>query len=302
MCYKNDRKGLPMFDGFERRTFDTSAGPIHGVVGGAGPPVLLLHGYPQTHVMWHQVAPPLAEEFTVVATDLRGYGQSAKPEAGPDHAAYAKRAMAQDQIDVMRSLGFERFAVAGHDRGGRVAYRLALDQPERVTRLAVLDILPTHTMYSLANRAVATAMFHWYFLIQPPDLPERLIGADPGYFLRTMLDRWSGSGLQAFHPEALAEYERCFSDPATVRASCEDYRAGATVDLEHDAADLGQRTIASPTLVLCGRGIARLNPLEVWRRWAKDVRVTELECGHFLPEEAPEETTRALRDFFAGGG
>ena len=286
-----------MFETFERRQIETSGATINLVAGGEGPPLLLLHGYPETHVMWHRVAPELAQAFSVVAPDLRGYGDSSKPEGGTDHAGYSKRAMAQDGIDVMRALGFERFAVVGHDRGGRVAYRMALDHPGAVSKLALLDILPTHEVYRTVNRLIATAYFHWFFLIQPYDFPERLIGADPVYFFRTLLGRWSGGGLDVFSEEALAEYLRCFSDPATIHASCEDYRAGASIDYEHDEADLGKRKIACPTLALHGRFIARLSPLEVWKQWADDVTAVELPCGHFLPEEAPEETLAALREF-----
>ncbi len=289
-----------MFEQFERKRIETNGATIDLVVGGSGPPLLLLHGYPQSHVMWHRVAPQLAEQFTVIAPTLRGYGDSSKPDGGPDHAAYSKRAMGEDQIEVMQSLGFERFAVAGHDRGARVAYRLALDRPDAVTKLAVLDIVPTYTLYSSLNRLIATAYYHWFMLIQPFDLPERLIGADPEYFLRTSLQRWSGSGLEAFDEAALAEYVRCFRDPATVHATCEDYRAGATLDFAADEEDFGRRKIACPTLALFGRGLARLGALEVWRGWCDDVRGQEVDCGHFLPEEAPDATCAALRDFFAG--
>jgi haloacetate dehalogenase len=289
-----------MFDGFERKRMDTSGATIDLVVGGSGPPLLLLHGYPQSHVMWHRIAPRLAGDFTVVAPTLRGYGDSSKPEGGPDHAAYSKRAMGQDQVEVMQALGFERFGVAGHDRGARVAYRLALDRPEVVTKLAVLDIVPTYTLYASLNRLIATAYYHWFLLVQPFDLPERLIGADPAYFLRTCLDRWSGSGIGAFDEAAVAEYARCFSDPATVHATCEDYRAGATLDFAADEKDFGRRKIACPTLALYGRGLARLGALEVWRQWCDDVRGQEIDCGHFLPEEAPDPTYDAVRDFFAG--
>ena len=288
-----------MFENFERKQIETSGGTINLVAGGEGPPLLLLHGYPETHVMWHRVAPELAQTFTVVAPDLRGYGDSSKPPGGDGHAAYAKRAMAQDGVEVMRELGFERFAVVGHDRGARVAYRMALDHPGAVLKLALLDILPTHEVYRTVNRLIATAYFHWFFLIQPYDFPERLIGADPVYFYRTLLGRWSGVGLDVFSEEALAEYLRCFSDPATIHASCEDYRAGASIDYAHDEADLGKRKIACPTLALHGRFIARLSPLEVWKQWADDVTAVELPCGHFLPEEAPEETLAALRAFLA---
>jgi haloacetate dehalogenase len=214
-----------MFDGFERRQIAASGATINLVMRGQGPPVLLLlHGYPQTHAIWHLVAPRLARDFTVVAPDLRGYGDSSKPPGGADHSGYGKRAMAFDQVEVMQALGFQCFAVVGHDRGARVAYRLALDHPDRVTHLALLDIVPTHTVFAAVDRTVATHTFHWFFLIQPEPLPERLIGNDPEFFLRTLLARWSGNGLASFAPEALAEYVRCFKDPAV------DYRAGATVD------------------------------------------------------------------------
>ena len=287
-----------MFEGFEQRKIGTSSATINLVVGGTGPPVLLLHGYPETHAMWHRVAPRLAETFTVVAADLRGYGDSSKPSGGADHAAYSKRAMAQDQVEVMRALGFERFAVAGHDRGARVAYRLAFDHSDAVTRLAVLDIIPTYNVYSGINRLIATAYYHWFFLIQPFDLPERLIGANREFYLRNCLERWSGGGLAVYGDEALAEYTRCWTDE-TVHASCEDYRAGATVDYQLDEADFGKRKIACPTLVLVGRGLERLGAIDVWRDWASDVTGRALPCGHFLPEEAPDETFEALRDFFS---
>ncbi len=288
-----------MFQDFERKQIQTSGATIDLVVGGSGPPLLLLHGYPQTHAMWHLVAPRLAREFTVVAPSLRGYGDSSKPDGGADHAAYSKRAMGQDQVEVMQSLGFDRFAVAGHDRGGRVAYRLAFDRPEVVTKLAVLDIVPTYVVYDSVNRLIATAYYHWFFLIQPYDLPERLIGADPEYFIRTSLARWSRGGLEMFDEAALVEYIRCFCNPATIHATCEDYRAGASLDFEADEADFGRRKIACPTLALYGRGLDRLGALDVWRAWCDDVQGQAFDCGHFLPEEAPEDTYAALRAFFA---
>jgi haloacetate dehalogenase len=288
-----------MFQDFERKQIQTSGATIDLVVGGSGPPLLLLHGYPQTHAMWHLVAPRLAREFTVVAPSLRGYGDSSKPDGGADHAAYSKRAMGQDQVEVMQSLGFDRFAVAGHDRGGRVAYRLAFDRPEVVEKLAVLDIVPTYVVYDSVNRLIATAYYHWFFLIQPYDLPERLIGADPEYFIRTSLARWSRGGLEMFDEAALVEYIRCFCNPATIHATCEDYRAGASLDFEADEADFGRRKIACPTLALYGRGLDRLGALDVWRAWCDDVQGQAFDCGHFLPEEAPEDTYAALRAFFA---
>ena len=284
-----------MFEGFAQADIDTGEAVIRVRHGGSGPPLLLLHGYPQTHVMWHQVAPRLARDFTVVVPDLRGYGDSSKPPTTPDHAPYSKRAMARDQIAVMEQLGFERFAVAGHDRGGRVAYRLVLDHPECVRKLAVLDIIPTGEAFRRADRAFGLGYWHWFFLAQPDDLPERLITADPdAYYLRWFSD--------AFAPEAVAEYRRCFRDPATTHTMCEDYRAGATIDFTLDEADRGRRRIDCPVLVLWGRR-GRLDAwydvLAVWRDWADDVRGRALDCGHFLPEEAPDETYAELHAFFA---
>ena len=292
-----------MFEGFERLRVETGEAGINLVRGGEGPPVLLLHGYPQTHAMWHAVAPRLAERFTVVATDLRGYGDSSKPFGDEDHATYSKRAMAADQVRVMESLGFPSFAVVGHDRGGRVGHRMALDLPERVTRLAVLDIVPTRHVYATVGKDLATAYYHWFFFIQPYDLPETLIGADPAYFLRKKLGGW-GTSLDSFAPESLAEYERCFSNPATIHASCEDYRAAASIDLVHDDADYDEgRKVACPLLALWGgRGaMERLYDVrEVWREYADDVRGKALDTGHYLAEERPEETTRELIHFLEG--
>ena len=273
------------------------------MIGGAGPPLLLLHGYPQTHAMWHKVAPSLAERHTVVCTDLRGYGDSSKPDSTPDHATYGKRSMAQDQAEVMTALGFERFAVVGHDRGGRVAHRLALDHASRVERIAVLDISPTRLMYEQTTQAFATAYYHWFFLIQPYDLPERLINSDPAYFLRRKLGGWA-TGLEHFDPRAYAEYERCFRNPATVHASCEDYRAAASIDLEHDAADADHK-IKCPLLALWGeRGVVNwlFEPLADWARVADDVSGRAISSGHYLAEEAPHETLRELLRFLDAVG
>ena len=292
-----------MFEAFERVRVEASDAEINLVRGGEGPPVLLLHGYPQTHSMWHAVAPRLAENFTVVATDLRGYGDSSKPFGSEDHATYSKRAMAADQVKVMGSLGFPTFAVVGHDRGGRVGHRMALDHPDSVTRLAVLDIVPTRHVYATVGRELATAYYHWFFFIQPYDLPETLIGADPGYYLRKKLGGW-GTKLDTFAPEALAEYERCFGDPATIHASCEDYRAAASIDLDHDDADRDEgRKITCPLLALWGdRGaMGRLYDVaNVWREYARDVRGGPIDAGHFLAEERPEETARELANFLQG--
>jgi haloacetate dehalogenase len=284
-----------MFEGFELSTIDAGEASIRVRHGGSGPPLLLLHGNPQTHVMWHLIAPRLAEDFTVVATDLRGYGDSSKPETAPDHEPYSKRTMARDQVEVMRRLGFEHFCVCGHDRGGRVAYRMALDHPERVTKLAVLDIVPTWEAFRRADMAFGLGYWHWYFLAQPFDLPERLIGADPDLFL--LRDRPVG-----WTPEALGEYRRCFRNPKTVHAICEDYRAAATVDYERDETDRRTgRRIACPVLALWGRrGFLEewYDVVDIWRGWAQEVYGRALDCGHYLPEEAPEETYAELHAFF----
>jgi haloacetate dehalogenase len=288
-----------MFAGFERGQVEAPGAGIELVRGGDGPPVLLLHGYPQTHAMWHLVAPRLAEDFTVVAADLRGYGDSSKPFGDEDHGTYSKRTMVEDQAAVMESLGFDSFAVVGHDRGARVAHRMALDFPDRVTKLAVLDIVPTRHVFETVGQDLATAYYHWFFFIQPYDLPETLIGADPSYYLRKKLGGW-GTSLKAFAPEAMAEYERCF-DPATIHASCEDYRASASIDLIHDEKDREEgRRIECPLLALWGgRGVMEgIYDVEtVWREYADDVRGKPLDAGHFLAEERPEETTQELRNF-----
>jgi len=292
-----------VFDGFETRRVATSGAAINLRLGGGGPPLLLLHGYPQTHVMWHRVAPYLAERFTVVAADLRGYGDSAKPASDPAHAAYSKRAMARDQVEVMSRLGFERFAVVGHDRGARVAHRMALDHPDRVERAAVLDICPTLAMYERTDMAFASGYYHWFFLIQLHDLPERLIAADPDFYLESKI---GGFGLEPrkhapeiFDPAALDEYKRCFRDPAAIHASCEDYRAAATIDLEHDRADLS-RKVACPLLALWGtQGLVGrcFDVLALWRERAGDVTGRSIDCGHYLAEEAPADTLAALQAF-----
>lgn len=285
-----------MFDGFVREDVEVNGVRIALWRGGSGPPALLLHGYPQTHVIWHRVAPVLAERFTVVCPDLRGYGDSEKPRGGGDHSTYSKRTMAGDQLETMRRLGFDAFAVVAHDRGARVALRLALDHPEAVSRMAILDIVPTATIYSTLDRERATTVWRYFFLIQPADLPERLIGADPLYYLHRTLEEWSGTpGTPA--AEAVAEYERCF-DAATVHAGCEDYRAGASIDLLHDRAD-AEATVRCPTLVLWSReGIgSNYDVAEIWRRRAPDLRGHAVDCGHFIAEERPEETAAELPEF-----
>ncbi len=291
-----------LFPDFSARDIRTSGTLIHCAVGGAGPPLLMLHGYPQTHAMWHKVAPALAREFTVVCPDLRGYGDSGKPASDAAHAAYAKRAMAQDMLEAMLALGFPHFRLAGHDRGGRVAHRLCVDHPDAVERVAILDISPTRTMYGATDKAFATAYYHWFFLIQPFDLPEKLIGADPKYYLHKKIGAWSAD-VAHFDARALAEYERCFANPDTIHATCEDYRASASIDLEHDDADIAAgRKVRCPMLVLWGaKGVVgRLfDPLRDWGAVATNVRGRSLPCGHYLAEEAPDETLRELRSFFA---
>jgi haloacetate dehalogenase len=287
-----------MFDEFTRQQITTQETTLNLVRGGSGYPVLLLHGYPQTHVCWHRVAPILAERFTVVCPDLRGSGDSAKPPSDPEHLAYSKRLMAQDQVEVMQTLGFSAFAVVGHDRGARVAHRMALDSAEKVTKLALLDIIPTRTAFAHVNKEIATAAFNWFFSIQPDGLPERLIGADPAFYLRWLLDHWCGTE-GALAGEALAEYQRCF-DAAAIRATCEEFRAAATIDLIHDEADKEQK-ISCPTLLLWSATSmwATYDMLGVWRARAEDVQGVALECGHFLPEEKPERTAAELIRFLA---
>ena len=270
-----------MFEGFETTGIDTGEATINVVHGGSGSPVLLLHGFPETSAMWAGIAPDLAESHTVVATDLRGYGQSSRPESGPDHAGYSFRAMAADQVAVMTALGHERFAVVGHDRGARVTHRMALDHPDRLTRAAVLDILPTRHVYAHVDRALATAYYHWFLFIQPFDLPERLIAGDPIGYLHTLLGAW-GSGAGHVSPEALASYEQAFADPAARHAMLEDYRAGASIDLEHDEADR-DRLVEVPLLVVWGSrgvvGASPISPLDVWRGYGRDVRGGDRRCG-----------------------
>jgi haloacetate dehalogenase len=290
-----------MFEGFARKRIATSGAEIALVQGGSGSPLLLVHGYPQSHVMWHKVAPRLAERFTVVVPDLRGYGASSKPVTDAEHLPYSKRAMARDLVEVMAALGFDRFDIAGHDRGGRVTYRMALDHPERVRRLAVLDIIPTLEQFERMDRSSARRAYHWYFLAQPAPFPETLIGKDPDYFLEHSLQSWCGTP-DAFAPEALAAYREAFRDPAVIHATCEDYRAGIGCDCAFDEADRAAgRKIAAPLLALSGAPSrsGRGRPmLDIWRAWATDVRGQALNCGHFIPEEAPEALTAQLLAFF----
>jgi len=277
---------------------------INAIIGGSGPPLLLLHGHPQTHAIWHRVAPRLAEHFTVVACDLRGYGDSSKPQGETDHANYSKRAMAADMVAVMQSLGFATFRVLAHDRGARVAHRLALDHPQAVERMALLDIAPTLAMYEQTSDTFARAYWHWFFLIQPPPLPERLIEADPAAYVRDVMGKRS-AGLAPFDPRALAEYQRCLALPGAAHGICEDYRAAATIDLEHDRfdRDAGNR-LALPLMVLWGeQGVVGrcFDPLAEWQRVAADVQGGALPCGHYIAEEAPDMLLERVLPFLALG-
>ncbi|WDZ98209.1 alpha/beta hydrolase [Herbaspirillum sp. WKF16] len=290
-----------LFPGFAAHRLATPDGQhIHALTGGEGPPLLMLHGHPQTSAIWHKVAPALARHFTLVLADLRGYGDSAKPPGSADHAAYSKRTMAADMLEAMRALGHEEFTVLAHDRGARVAHRLAADHPRAVRRLALLDIAPTLAMYEQANNDFARAYWHWFFLIQPAPLPERLIEADPAAYARDVMGRRS-AGLAPFDPRALAEYVRCLSLPGAARGICEDYRAAAGIDLEHDRADReAGRKLAMPLLALWGeQGVVHkcFKPLQEWQRVAADVRGHPLPCGHYIAEEAPDALLDAVLPF-----
>jgi haloacetate dehalogenase len=293
------------FDGFEQRRFAVNGVEIAARIGGhtGAPPLLLLHGFPQTHVMWRRVAQRLADRFQLVLPDLRGYGDSTKPPGAADHADHSKRVMAQDLAELMTQLGHDRFGLVGHDRGGRVAHRLALDHAARLTRLCLIDIAPTLDMYAATDQRFATAYYHWFHLIQPAPLPERLIGADAKFYLHSKLGGWGAAGLAHIEPQALAEYERCFCSAAAIHSACEDYRASAGIDLEHDRASraAGQK-IACDTLVLWGeRGVVQrlFDPLALWQaQCAARVTGQALPAGHFIPEELPEATAQALADFF----
>lgn len=280
--------------------------PVGGVdiayrMAGRGPPLLLLHGFPQTNYMWHKIAPRLARRFTVVAADLRGYGDSGKPPTDERHAPYSKRAMAADMTGLMRQLGHPRLGVAGHDRGGRVAHRMARDDAEAVRRVAVIDIAPTASMYRQTDKRFATAYYHWFFLIQPAPLPERMIGADPAFYLRIKSGAWSRAP-EAFTDDAFADYLRCFGKPETIHAMCEDYRAAAAIDLAHDAADADAK-LAMPLLALWGASGfvgGAYDVIKEWQAVAEDVRGHALPGGHYCAEEAPDETLNALLEFFGG--
>ncbi|MGE5866362.1 MAG: alpha/beta fold hydrolase [Rhizobacter sp.] len=292
------------FDGFEAGVHAVNGQRIFARVGGRvdGPPLLLLHGFPQTHAIWHRVAQRLADRHRLVMPDLRGYGDSSKPEGGPDHAEYSKRAMAQDMVALMQSLGHPRFALCGHDRGGRVAHRLALDHPDAVQALALVDIAPTLDMYEATDMAFARAYYHWFHLIQPEPLPERMIGGDPLGYLHWKLGGWGAGGLAHVEPQALADFERCFADPAAIHATCEDYRASAGIDLVHDRASraAGEK-IACEVLLLWGeRGVVHrlFDPMALWQaQCSAAVRGEALPAGHFIPEEVPDRVADALAAF-----
>lgn len=284
------------FDQAKVKTTDAEINLAHA---GSGEPLLLLHGYPQTHVMWHKVAPRLTDKFHIICPDLRGYGDSSKPESTADHYTYSKRAMAQDIVEVMDHFGYEKFLAAGHDRGARVLHRLALDYPEKLKKGCMMDIAPTHYMFMTADKHFATGYYHWFFLIQPDGLPEKMIGPDPAYYLKEKIKRWAAPGAE-YSEEAVAEYVRCFSDPQAIHASCEDYRAAASIDFEHDEQDR-DRKVECPLLILWGgRGFIErtYDVIDVWKEYAEDVQGKPLDCGHFLPEEASEAVIEELRSFF----
>ena len=293
---------MDFFPGFEQRRIATPEAAIYARVGGSGPPLVCLHGFPQTHAAWRHVAPLLATRFTVVVPDLRGYGASEAVVSDATHAAYSKRAMARDVIALMAALGHERFRIAGHDRGGRVAYRLALDAPQRVVALATLDIVPTLDTWEALDYRAAQRTYHWNFLAQAEPLPERLIAADPDFYLDWTIRSWLGA-RGAIEPEAMEAYRSAFRRPEAIHAACEDYRAGFGVDVENDRADRqAGRRISCPVLALWGSGpttrSAGFDALGIWRSWAADVRGEAFPCGHFLMEELPERTAAALLDFF----
>lgn len=294
--------GRELMAGFVRQRIGTRGAEIEVAVAGEGPPLLLLHGNAQTLVAWHKVAPSLAQTFTVVATDLRGYGDSSKPDGGPNHESYSFRAMAEDNVEVMERLGFKRFCLAGHDRGARVAFRMGLDHPDRVERLVALDIVPTYHLLTNLSVGWGRESYHWFFLAQPAPYPERLICADLDYYIKHKLDK-RGIGLDIFTPEAMAEYVRC-TTPAQIHAVCEDYRATLGVDFEMDKADFGRRQIQCPVLHLWGSNshVGRnFRPIEAWAPWCRDVRGWSIPTGHYPAEQRPDLVYPALWEFFSGG-
>ncbi|WP_026380451.1 alpha/beta fold hydrolase [Afifella pfennigii] len=295
------RQSRNLMEGFRRERIRTAGAEINLAMAGDGPPLLLLHGNPLTHVSWHKIAPTLAESFTVIAPDLRGYGDSSKPEGGPDHAAYTFRRMGEDFFEVMDHFGFNRFAVAGHDRGARVAFRMSLDRPERVERMAALDIVPTYNVLSQMTLGWGLESYHWFFMAQEAPFPENLLSADPASYIRYKLDK-KNVGLQIFAPEAMAEYIRC-TTPEQIHAVCEDYRATVTLDFAMDSADHDKRRIDCPVLVLwgsnshCGR---HFEPLKAWGEWADDLRGTDIPTGHYPAEHRPDLVYPIFWEFFSG--
>ncbi len=295
---------MTLFPGFEQRRIAVGPLSLNLRIGGSGAPVLLLHGYPQTHVAWHRIAPELARHFTVICPDLKGYGDSDAPPPSPDSGNYSKRVMGEEMLALIRALGHRRFAVVGHDRGARIAYRLALDHPDVVAKLVILDILPTAEYWDLADRKFAVNTFHWGFLARDGGLPERLIGHDPDFFQDYLMRLWAGD-YGALAPEALAEYRRCFAKPQNIAASCADYRAGATIDDAQDRADRAAgRKIGCPVLVLSGDqylNTGESKAVEIWKRWASDVRGSVIQSGHFVMEEKPQEVLAAALPFLRAG-
>ena len=287
-----------MLKNFISKKIKTTDALINTKIGGTGPPILLMHGYPQTHLMWHKIAPQLSKKFTVIVTDLRGYGDSSKPKTDNSHIVYSKKRMALDQVEVMKALGFEKFYAVGHDRGARVLHRMMIDNQNSVKKAVFMDIVPTLTMYNTADKNFAYNYYHWFFLTQPYDFPERLIGSDPEYYLRKKIKAW-GKNKDFIPKEVFNEYLRCFSKKETIHASCEDYRASFTIDLEHDKNDYGNK-IKNPIYVMWGEyGFVgnNYNVIDVWKEYATDVKGRGLPCGHYIPEESPDETLEFLLEF-----
>ena len=287
-----------MFDGFKSAKIKSNKININYKIGGKGYPILMLHGYPQTHIMWRKIAPILSQNYTVICSDLRGYGDSDKPSSDVIHRNYSKKEMAKDQAELMELLGFKKYIVVGHDRGARVAHRMGLDYQDKISKMVLMDIVPTNHVFDTANMTLATRYYHWFFLIQKHPFPEKLIGNDPEFYLRSKLFMW-GLNEQYMSEDVINEYLRCFSNPDTIRASCEDYRAGATIDMEDHNNDYDKK-IECPLLILWGKKgtVEELyDPIEVWNKWAKNVQGFSLDCGHFIPEERPEETIDYIKNF-----